>query len=76
MEISSVREYLKIIEQLKENYTYQKQLAPNALLGNQTYTPHFIYRGHSNHKEYKLLPGVFRERKQLPFCTTVARQNF
>ena len=54
MEISSVREYLKIIEQLKENYTYQKQLAPNALLGNQTYTPHFIYRGHSNHKEYKL----------------------
>lgn len=55
---------------LKENYTYQKQLAPNALLGNQTYTPHFIYRGHSNHKEYKLLPGVFRERKQSPFCTT------
>ena len=34
MEISSVREYLKIIEQLKENYTYQKQLAPNALLGD------------------------------------------
>ena len=32
MEISSVREYLKVIEQLKDNYTYQKQLAPNAIL--------------------------------------------
>lgn len=70
MEISSVREYLKIIEQLEVNYTYQKQLAPNAMFGNQTYTPHFIYRGHSNHKEYKLVPGVFREREISPGHTT------
>ena len=35
MEISSVREYLKIIEQLKENYTYQKQLAPRSCLKNK-----------------------------------------
>ena len=70
MKISSVCEYLKIIEQLKNNYTYQKQLAPNAIFGNQTYTPHFIYRGHSNHKEYKLVPGIFRERKISPGHTT------
>ena len=70
MEISSVREYLKIIEQLEVNYTYQKQLAPNAMFGNQTYTPHFIYRGHSNHKEYKLVPGIFREREISPGHTT------
>ena len=53
MEVGSVHEYLCLIERLKKNYTYSTQIAPNAIFGNQTYTPHFIYRGHSNHKEYK-----------------------
>jgi len=62
MESCSVHEYLCLIEQLKQNYTYSTQLAPNAIFGKQTHVPHFIYRGHSNHEKYTLLPGVFRER--------------
>ena len=67
MEACSVYEYLCLIEQLKKNYTYTEGIA---ILGTQTYTPHFIYRGHSNHKKYKLLPGIFRERVVSPGCTT------
>lgn len=61
MKVQSVQEYLSIIEELEKNYTYSVQAAPKAIFGSQTYTPHFIYRGHSNHKDYKLLPGIFRE---------------
>lgn len=67
MEACSVHEYLCLIEQLKKNYTYTEGIA---IFGTQTYTPHFIYRGHSNHKKYKLLPGIFRERVVSPGCTT------
>lgn len=62
MEISSVHEYLCLIDQLKKNYTYTK----NAIFGTESYTPHFIYRGHSDHKKYKLLPGIFREKEISP----------
>ena len=67
MEACSVHEYLRLIEQLKKNYTYTEE---NTIFGTQTYTPHFIYRGHSNHKKYKLLPGIFREREVSPGHTT------
>lgn len=63
----SVHEYLRVVAQLKENYTYSIQ---NTLFGKQINTPHFIYRGHSNHKKYKLLPGIFREREISPGHTT------
>lgn len=70
MEVGSVHEYLCLIERLKKNYTYSTQIAPNAIFGNQTYTPHFIYRGHSNHEKYKLLPGIFRMRDISPGYST------
>ena len=63
MEVCSVQEYLCLIEQLKKNYTYS---AGNAVLGIQACTPNFIFRGHSNHQKYKLLPGIFREREISP----------
>ena len=59
MEIHSLQEYLSIIEELRKNYTYTELAAPNPIFGQQTYAPHFIYRGHSNCK-YQLLPGILR----------------
>lgn len=66
----SVHEYLSLIEQLKKDYTYSEQIMPNAAFGNQTYIPRFIYRGHSNHATYKLLPGIFRMRQISPGHST------
>lgn len=66
MQVCSVQEYLCLIEQLKKNYTYTDK----TIFGEQTYTPHFIYRGHSNDNKYQLLPGVFRERVISPGCIT------
>lgn len=60
MEICSVQQYLDIIEKLKRNYTYSVNTAQNPVFGQQTYTPRFIYRGHGNHADYKLIPGIFR----------------
>lgn len=60
MEICSVQQYLDVIENLKSNYTYSVNIAPNPNLGQQTYIPRFIYRGHGNHTDYKLIPGIFR----------------
>lgn len=62
MEIHSIQEYIDIIEKLKKNYTYSAPISGNPLFGYQTLTPKFIYRGHGNHKEYDLLPGIFRWR--------------
>lgn len=66
----SVHEYLSLIEQLKKDYTYSEQIMPNAVFGNQTCIPRFIYRGHSNHATYKLLPGIFRMRQISPSHST------
>ena len=60
MEIYSVQQYLDVIESLKSKYTYSVNNGPNGIFGEQTYTPKFIYRGHGNHAEYKLIPGIFR----------------
>ena len=60
MEISSVQQYLDVIESLKSNYTYSVNIAPCPMFGQQTYTPRLIYRGHGNHAGYKLIPGIFR----------------
>ena len=60
MEICSVQQYLDAIEGLKSNYTYSVNNALNPMFGKQSYTPKFIYRGHGNHTEYKLIPGIFR----------------
>lgn len=63
MIIQSVQEYISLIERLKNNYTYELPILPNPTFGKQVYEPHFVFRGHSNHKEYSLLPGVFRWKK-------------
>lgn len=62
MIIRSVQEYISLIEKLKDNYTYEQPILPNPAFGKQVYEPHFIFRGHSNHEKYSLLPGVFRWR--------------
>lgn len=62
MEVTSISEYLCLIDKLKTNYTYSKPIVPNAIFGVQIYTPHFIFRGHSNSEKYKLVPGIFREK--------------
>lgn len=68
VEISSVQEYMSLIDRLRENYTYQfplydKEGNPTEI--KQTYVPRFIYRGHGDHETYKLLPGVYRENPQI-----------
>ena len=68
IEVSSVQEYISVIEKLRKNYTYS--FPPCIIDGNptekmQTYIPRFIYRGHGNHENYKLLPGVYREECSL-----------
>lgn len=62
MIVHSVQEYLNTIEKLKHNYTYSARLYPNPLFGEQIYTPRFIFRGHGDHANYGLLPGVLRWR--------------
>lgn len=59
MEIQSVQQFLEHIDDLKKRYTY---VIPrqNFLSPEQVIPPEFIYRGHSNHDKYKLLPGIFR----------------
>ena len=63
MVINSVQEYIELIEKLKINYTYSYPLYRDGEPSDemQTYIPQFIFRGHGNHEEYKLLPGVYRE---------------
>lgn len=60
LEICSVQQYLDVIENLKSNYTYSVNNASNPMFGHQIYIPRFMYRGHGNHAEYKLVPGIFR----------------
>lgn len=60
MVIQSVQEYISLIEKLKGNYTYGQPILSNPAFGIQIYEPLFIFRGHSNHDKFLLLPGVFR----------------
>lgn len=78
MEISSLQDYINIIEKLKQNYTYSAPISGGHLLGGQTFTPKFIYRGHGNHEEYGLLPGIFRWRKVCEghFTTEYSQMEF
>ena len=60
MTICSVQEYINLIEKLKNNYTYTVSSGSGFWATTSICTPHFIFRGHSNYKAYKLLPGVIR----------------
>ena len=66
-----MQQYLDVIENLKSNYTYSVNIAPNPNLGQQTYTPRFIYRGHGNHTDYKLIRGYLDGKKFLTDITQV-----
>lgn len=61
MEVHSIQEYIDIIEKLGKAYTYK--LHENIFF-EQEIIPQFIYRGHGNGDKYKLLPGVFREKRR------------
>ena len=59
MEIHSLQELIDIIEKLENKYAQKR---PSLVFeGDEKYLPRFIFRGHSNHNEYKLLPGILRE---------------
>lgn len=60
MKISSIQEYITLIEKLKSNYTYTMKLGGNLLLSGFENKPHFIFRGHGDHQNYALLPQIFR----------------
>lgn len=60
MEVSSVQDFLSIIEKLEKNYTVSIPNGNQTLNIPTTYTPRFIFRGHGNHADYKLIPGAFR----------------
>lgn len=51
MEIQSIPQFLGLIARLRKNY-------------GSSVPARFIFRGHSNHKDYALLPGIFRCEKQ------------
>lgn len=64
MIIHTVQEYIDVIEQLKNKYTFEiSNGLPHILEHKYIRTPNFIYRGHSDHEKYQLIPGVFRWRK-------------
>ena len=47
MEISSIQEYISLLEKLEKLYTYKSTNNVSAgWIPNFTYKPHFIYRGH------------------------------
>ena len=60
MTIRSVQEYISLIEKLKSNYTYELPIGATPALGKHVYEPHFIFRGHSDHENYLMLPSAFR----------------
>lgn len=63
MRIQSVQEYISLIERLKGNYPYRyfsDELSP---LTNMVCEPRFIFRGHSCHPQYDLIPQIFRWKK-------------
>lgn len=64
MVIHTVTEYIATIDKLKDNYTYEVSAEIPTLPDHKyVHLPKFIYRGHSNHEKYQLVPGVFRWKK-------------
>lgn len=64
MEIQSVQQYLDLVSFLQNKYTYVIPPQPNMpLLREQVFPAKFIFRGHSDYKNYPLLPGILRWRQ-------------
>ena len=58
MEIHNIQEYIDIIENLREKYTYEVNHFCKDVI-----KPHFLYRGHSDHEKYKLEPQIMRMKQ-------------
>jgi len=56
VEICSIQEFITVIEKLKRNYSFSDERFSK----KNRFTPKFVYRGHSNHADFKLLPGCLR----------------
>lgn len=62
MEISSIQEFISLLEKLEKLYTYKTTNSVSVgWIPNFTYRPHFIYRGHGDYR-YTILPGIFRSK--------------
>lgn len=60
MEINSLQDYLNIISVLSSNNFISSVPTKNPLIPHYSIPPKLIFRGHSNYKDYKLTPAVFR----------------
>lgn len=64
MTIQTVQEYIDAIEKLKNKYTYEVTNGlPHVFEQKYIHTPNFIYRGHDDHENYQLIPGIFRWKR-------------
>ena len=61
--INTVEEYISVIGKLKANYTYRLTNDIRWSKMNQSISPDFIFRGHADALNYKLLPGIFRSKQ-------------
>ena len=59
-EVYNVESYINVIEQMRNNYSYTVPLTGVSGDISHTITPRYIFRGHGNHNEYPLLPGILR----------------
>lgn len=78
MIINSIQEYITLIEKLKNNYTYTGSIGSGPLASSFTYRPHFIFRGHGDHQNYKLLPQIFRYKDigDGKYCTEYSQLEY
>ena len=58
MRINNIQDYINAIEKLKHKYTYEM-----GGINNYVVEPQFLFRGHGNHKKYKLEPNILRTKK-------------
>ena len=65
MTINNIQDYINAIEKLKNKYTYEM-----GGINNYVVEPQFLFRGHGNHKKYKLEPNILRTKKTQYGSTT------
>jgi len=62
LEADSVHAYIELINEIVKKNTYTVD-SPSAYNGRYLVEPMYVFRGHSNENDYKLVPGIFRKRK-------------
>lgn len=72
MTINNIQDYINAIEKLKNKYTYE-----TGGMNSYVVEPQFLFRGHGNHKKYKLEPNILRTKKtQYGFTTQFSRLEY